>query len=195
MVDKWTKERCERHFIEDPEGVSIRGLATLSGRSKATIQKWSQEGDWQFKRSEFQKTLTEVSREKTIERISDLLSERNEKLLRRHFEAADQILQIVELRSAEERHRIMEIKRSVEAGKTPRSELLKAVQSINPNHIGKLAESLERLVRLQREAAGLIYYQDLNVSIDALQRAGYVVMERSQFAEVVGEEAHILEAS
>lgn len=193
--EKWSREKCERHFIEDPDGVSIRQLETLSKRSKTTILRWSQEGDWQFKREQFQKSLAEVSRQKSIDKLSDLLSDRCEALLRRHFEAADQILEIVEMRSSEERYRLQQMKHQVETGQRSREDLLDAVRSISPFHLEKLTQSLERLIDLQRQAVGLAYFQDLNVSMKALDDAGYVVLERSQYAEVVGKEPFILEAS
>ena len=172
-VKPWSKEQCKRRYVEGCDEISIRRLADDSGVPKGTVERWCRYGDWFAERKKLADEINERTREKIIEKTSDILSEHLAVLAeanqKAHKLTRDYAVAVINV-YARNLQRIQQL---------PQQEQLEALRANghDPHKLNFWSQILARSTQGIESATGLPYYVNLNTSFHKVSSEGYVVID------------------
>ncbi len=172
----WDRVEAERLYIQNPEPLSLGELAKKTNRHKSVIGYWKNKYDWDNKRSNYWKDVTKLTLEKSVEKVSDILSE----------EAAN--LALAHLRHYQEFRKFGEtflktLLKKVSEAEDPTAALLK----INPRDINYISQLCDRAIKGESAAIGLHQQIDPAAAARTLESMGYIIVDPSESIEVKAE--------
>lgn len=85
-MEPWNREKCEQDYIQGSDG-NLKRLSKLSSVPMGTLKKWSTKFGWVRQRKEYQEKLATETREKTIQKTSDRLSNELSELAVEHLDS------------------------------------------------------------------------------------------------------------
>ena len=180
----WTRDQCERRYVEGAK-ISLRKLSGLSGVPLSNLTRWSSTKDeegksWVGKRDQFEINLRSKTRKKTLEKVSNQLSEENSSVLTEHFTVQKTARELAGLFFQIQHKTIRDLEKhsSEEALK----ELSKIVISANFWSL-----ILDRSIKGERTALGLEYEQNPDKAAQVLERLGLTVLDLNNDATTQSE--------
>ena len=167
----WTEDQCRLRYVEGPK-IGLRKLSEVSGVSKNTLGYWSSEDNWVDRRGRFWDSLQTETQQKTIEKVSDALSDEHAKVLTQHYQAQSQARQLAAVYFATLSKLIADLQKQ---GATAELMMrhLETNRAIAANTWSLI---LDRAVKGERVAMGIEFAQDLDAATKALQSAGYEII-------------------
>lgn len=167
----WTKEECRRKFVESEEDISLEVLAELSGFARSTLQRWSAEdprGRWHAQRDAYRTQLSKKTEEKTIEKLSDRLSEDYAKIQKRHYNSYRVFSELATLYGTQ---KIQVLKRAESQGYEKMAEEL---AKVNPTAVNFWSLVLDRSLKGEAASLGLSFYVNQHTAIAETEKMGYL---------------------
>lgn len=189
----WTQAQCEQRYVEGPK-ISISKLSEWSEVPIGTLNRWSTQEQWKQRRTNYQERLTEQTREKTVAKVSDAISDELSQLTLEHLEAYRICRQIATIKASfvlkklkKAAQDLEQIPSAVPHPEVPDNlavEFREAVRDAEMAHslygldmamLNALSLVIDRSVRGERMAASL-EYEDINRAIAAVERTGLRVV-------------------
>lgn len=143
----WTREQCDRRYVQGNPAVSIRALVHDSGVPKSSLEVWSKQDDWKTRRRQYQDKLRTQTEEKTIEKTSDRLSDELSDIAVEHFKAYKLYRQLSEIQASY-------LMRQCEQQDDP-DLVERTLKALNPIAINAWSLVLDRSIKGERIALNL----------------------------------------
>lgn len=176
---RWSREECEKRYIEG-DLITLKGLAEISGVPYDTLRKWANKDDWREQRDRYQVELTSQTRQKTIEKVSDRVSDELSARSLEQLEAYTLCRRIgvlkaqFILKALEQRLAAHPEVSADEAKQEEQRQQATAVSKVDVAMLNFLTLAIDRAVRGERMVAGQ-EHELLNHAIATIERTGLKV--------------------
>lgn len=167
----WTEDQCRQRYVEGPK-ITLAQLAKLSGRSKGQLGDWSSAAGWVNARERFANSVRIETQQKTIDKLSDALSDEHAKVLTQHYQAQSQARQLAAIYFST---LTKLISREHQRGVDPEG-LMRHLETNRAIAANTWSLILDRAIKGERVAMGIEFAQDLDAATRALQAAGYEII-------------------
>ena len=163
---KWDREQVEKYFIQHPEELTIVRLAKISNRGSASIARWRVKYRWADKRQEYWGAIREETREKTIEKVTEIFASEVEKLTQAHLTQYKKFAKLGDL-----------VLNTIIADINSSEDRQSAIRRIDIKSLNQLFQMCDRAMRGAGETVGLYFHVDSNAAIKSVESMGYVIID------------------
>jgi hypothetical protein len=172
----WTKEQCRIRYVEHGDNIGIRLLASISGVSKGSVERWARNDvpTWVEQRRQYRDALRTATQSKTIEKTSSKLSDELSDIVTANYKCHKLVrnyaLKVLEVKMRQ----INEIE------SLPLAEKVAIVTKSHQGYeINYWSQILTRSTAAIAEVTGMKYYIDINAAAGRLEREGYEIINPS----------------
>lgn len=165
----WSQAETEKYYIETPKNITLREIAKIANRGTTTVANWSRRGQWVSKREKYWMKIQFATREKTTERISDLLSQQEEELAKEHLRHHQKFRKFAEMV-------LNTMIQSISTSDDP----IAAVKKLKLSDLNHLSQICDRAIKGEESSTGLKQVIDHNTAAKTLESLGYVVIDPTQ---------------
>jgi hypothetical protein len=170
----WSREKCEERFVKGEDRLSIRKMAAASGRAKSTIEDWMDKDNWEDKRGRYQDEIRATTQAKTIEKVSDRLSDDLSKIITKNYKVHEVFRDCAHAYAQIQARYLLEIQR-MEPDKQR-----EALKKINAKEMSDWSMIASRSTQGISDAMGLPYWANLNTAFKKVEDTGYIVIDPTQ---------------
>lgn len=177
---EWSKEQCEQRYVQG-DAISLPSLARLSNVPLGTLKRWSSGHGWESLRRAYQEKLASTTRDLTIEKTAEAISDRLSTITSEHLESYQVLREMVMARARRIRDvlrkdlTLAQLHQEIHSDENLSDDAReKAMKQLDAQEINTLARTLDLCVRGERLVAGLDY-EDLNAAIAAVEKAGFII--------------------
>ncbi|WNZ45225.1 hypothetical protein Q2T42_25900 [Leptolyngbya boryana CZ1] len=168
-MQRWSQQECEDWFVQARKP-DLNELSRLSQVPFSTLKRWRSSGEWVRKRSDFQDRVASETREKTIEKKADRMSDLHAQLEAEHLESYGLIRHLAMIRIRQLREKALIQKLEAELSESEMKALAVSLDELNT-----CSMIIDRCVKGERLVAGA-EYSDLNKAISSIERTGLKVV-------------------
>lgn len=69
----WSREHCEKYYVECVDNISLRQLSTISGRHHTTLASWSSKDTWVKKREQYRREQQAIEKQARSEAVEQAI--------------------------------------------------------------------------------------------------------------------------
>lgn len=170
----WSREKCEERFVKSDDRLSIRQMAAASGRAKSTIEDWRSEDDWEDKRGRYQDEIRATTKAKTIEKVSDRLSDDLSKIITKNYKVHEIFRDCAHAYAQIRARQLLEIQ------KMEPEQQAEALKKLNTKEMNDWSMIASRSTQGISDAMGLPYWANLNTAFKKIEDSGLIVIDPTQ---------------
>jgi hypothetical protein len=165
VATRWKKEECRVRYVQG-EPISLKALALEANYSFSVLSTISYREGWVAQRKEYQRKLDEITLAKTLDKTSDLRSDRLVVVNEQHIESLTKTRLTAESFLTTLIMSLRDLPQGDRAARLVDSQFSLAVQ--------RYSNTILNSIQVERIALGLKYL-DVDVAVNELVKAGFEV--------------------
>lgn len=187
----WSEEQTKLAYIQAPVKFTIEDLAKNAGRSKKTLYNWqdAKGEDWNQLRDEYFKSLHTEAQARSIEKSAEYVGDNLRKVLEEHFTTAKRYRTVASVHSLAISTEVLKLCAEYETGEITITEFAKRMKNYKGIEMLNWVNTLGRAIELERQALSMDFFQNLDKAHQFLEQAGYVVIKKDEFDELISEDS------
>lgn len=167
----WTREQCRRRYVEGGDNIGLKKLVTESGRSLASLERWSSGDKWVQQRGEFEGSLRVKTTKKVIEKVSEY-----------HADAIVNHWQPIFIEDLNRFRHISSVFANATAGMIADAAKSGAghegiINAIKAKELAMMGRVLEGAIKGLREVTGYDIANNVNVAIQIVEQHGLEIID------------------